>query len=251
MIVSHEHKFIFVKTRKTAGTSIEISLSRYCGKNDIISPITLADEPLRGTFGVSAQNYLSDGSHKNSGFTNFLRVNALKLASKIELWRPRTIPHRIRKGLSRNMPPPEIQGKGFYNHMPAQEIVDLIGERTWNDYFKFCIEREPISKVVSDYHYRAADEKSFDQYLLDGPLPTDFEKYSLNGEIAVDKIGRFENLDQDLKEIGDKIGIPFYEWLPRAKGGSKKSTEKVELTSNQKDEVRRLFAREYQAIGWE
>ena len=37
MIVSH--KFIFIKSKKTAGTSMEIALSRYCGDRDIITPI--------------------------------------------------------------------------------------------------------------------------------------------------------------------------------------------------------------------
>jgi hypothetical protein len=30
MILSHEHKFIFIKTNKTAGPSIEITLSKHC-----------------------------------------------------------------------------------------------------------------------------------------------------------------------------------------------------------------------------
>ena len=47
MIVSHKHKFIFVKTVKTAGTSVEIALSRFCGENDIITPIHPPDEELR------------------------------------------------------------------------------------------------------------------------------------------------------------------------------------------------------------
>ena len=37
MIISHEHKFIFLKTRKTAGTSIELALSDLCGARDIIT----------------------------------------------------------------------------------------------------------------------------------------------------------------------------------------------------------------------
>jgi hypothetical protein len=47
MIVSHEHKFIFLKTKKTAGTSIELALSALCGPDDVITPLTTIDEALR------------------------------------------------------------------------------------------------------------------------------------------------------------------------------------------------------------
>ena len=38
MIVSHKHKFIFIKTKKTAGTAIEAALSELCGPQDVITP---------------------------------------------------------------------------------------------------------------------------------------------------------------------------------------------------------------------
>lgn len=37
MIVSHRHKFIFFKTRKTAGSSLQVALAEHCGPNDIIT----------------------------------------------------------------------------------------------------------------------------------------------------------------------------------------------------------------------
>ncbi|WP_422038873.1 hypothetical protein [Roseibium sp.] len=42
MIVSHRHKFIFVKTVKTAGTSIEVDLNKVLGADDIATPIVPA-----------------------------------------------------------------------------------------------------------------------------------------------------------------------------------------------------------------
>ena len=40
MIISHKHKFIFLKSEKTAGTSLEVSLASVCGPEDIITTIT-------------------------------------------------------------------------------------------------------------------------------------------------------------------------------------------------------------------
>jgi hypothetical protein len=47
VIISHKYRFIFVKTLKTAGTSIEVFLSRHCGPDDVITPILPHVEPHR------------------------------------------------------------------------------------------------------------------------------------------------------------------------------------------------------------
>lgn len=39
MIISHKYQFIFIKNGKTAGTSIEVFLSRLCASFDIVTPI--------------------------------------------------------------------------------------------------------------------------------------------------------------------------------------------------------------------
>lgn len=51
MIISHEHKFIFLKTAKTAGTSIEIALSKFCGSDDVITKIARPDQRIRSEVG--------------------------------------------------------------------------------------------------------------------------------------------------------------------------------------------------------
>ena len=39
MIVSYLHNFIFIKTKKTAGSAIEMALAPLCGPDDIITPL--------------------------------------------------------------------------------------------------------------------------------------------------------------------------------------------------------------------
>lgn len=45
MIISHRHKFIFIKTKKTAGSSIEHYLYNYLGDTDILIGSELDDTP--------------------------------------------------------------------------------------------------------------------------------------------------------------------------------------------------------------
>lgn len=74
MIISHQYKFIFVKTTKTAGTSIEIALSKFCGSEDIITPI-FPEEEMRNQLGYrGAQNYVSDGYYNHISATKIRKL---------------------------------------------------------------------------------------------------------------------------------------------------------------------------------
>jgi hypothetical protein len=60
VILSHTWKFIFIKGKKIAGTSVEIALSAICGPEDIITPILPRDEIDRLKAGRASQNYSDD-----------------------------------------------------------------------------------------------------------------------------------------------------------------------------------------------
>ena len=47
MLISHRHRFVFVKPRKTAGTTAELALSPFLAPGDLATPIEAEEEPLR------------------------------------------------------------------------------------------------------------------------------------------------------------------------------------------------------------
>src|SRR6476661_3864555 len=62
MIISHRHRFIFLKRRKTAGTSLELALSEHCGPDDLITAVSPEDEATRRTLGFPGpQNHFING----------------------------------------------------------------------------------------------------------------------------------------------------------------------------------------------
>jgi len=81
-------------------------------------------------------------------------------------------------------------------HFTALEYKNHLGILRWNKSFKFSIVRNPWDKVVSQYFMTKLD------WLTDD-----------TGEIMVDFIGRFENLEDSFqtvcKEIGVKVKLPF------------------------------------------
>jgi len=56
MLISHDYRFIFIKTRKTAGTSLEVELSRLMGESDVVTPILPPEE------GHVARNFIVNGT---------------------------------------------------------------------------------------------------------------------------------------------------------------------------------------------
>ena len=84
MILSHKYKFIFLKTSKTAGTSVEIALSKFCGARDVITPITPADEEIRTRLGYRGpQNFTLLAS---KGFYNHISAHEVSGLVGPDVW---------------------------------------------------------------------------------------------------------------------------------------------------------------------
>ena len=201
MIVSHAHKFVFLKTKKTAGTSIELALSTLCGDDDIITPLTEIDEAQRAS-GRGAQNWRKHGWWGSA--RPFFQRRFFKFTA---------------------------EDYGFYNHMPAEQARALLNDDgAWRSYFKFAFERNPWDRQVSFYHhrYRRDDSAAAVGELHQGrPARADQQTRSIRstGYVSVDFVGRFESLEDDLKHALRQVGLSFDQALPRAKTTFRKSSK--------------------------
>ena len=227
MIVSHAHRFIFIKTRKVAGTSVALFLSQLCGEDDILTPLG-PDETLRK--GIGARNFWVSGKRRGNRM--------------VRAWW--TLLRRPANGY-----------RGFYPHMPASEIRRLLGETTWNAYYKFSIERNPWDRQVSLYHWHYHDETnkpSFDTFIrspFHRKISPNFDTYAIGGKVAADYVCRYETLDEDLAKVLKQLGIERPVALPRAKTKHRGDRAWREFyTPRTRDIVGRWYRREIDAFDY-
>ncbi len=210
MIINHKHKFIFLKTRKTAGTSIEIALSQFCSDpDDIITPISPEDEIMRQQLGYRGpQNYN-------------IPLRYYRLSDWIGLFKNR---HRM----------------CFFNHAPAWYVRRYLGKAIWDGYFKFCFERNPFDKAISRYFWITQKKDLAGlEYFLESASPnllSDWDMYTIDDNIAVDFVGRYENLVEDMKTVTKKIGLSMELKLPRAKANYRQDRRHYSKIINSKSQ---------------
>lgn len=224
MILSHRHRFIFVRTRKTASSSTEIALSSVTGPDDVVTPIM--EEHLRP--GHGAKNYVVP-------------------------WRRRTAYGKFRTALGSK----RAKYTGYHNHIEAAEIRALAGETVWADYYKFAVERNPWDRQVSHYHWelrKKAELPSFETFLKTpslNPRMTNWQIYTIDDRIAVDRVLRFDRLEEELAEVAGELGIGPLPALGRAKSGTRdKRDYRDYYTDETRELVGRWYKREIEAFGF-
>jgi hypothetical protein len=215
--VSHEHRFIFVKTRKTAGSSIERFLLPHLGPQDSIR--------------------------------SFARRNDGGRFNPLPEMRSHPDPSNIRLTVEQF-----ARGERFVTHMPAWRLRNRVGRSVWDDYTTFCFERDPWDKLVSFYYWRTAgqtDPPPFDEWVRTTPGLSAWDKYTIDDQVAVDVVGRYEHLEADLAAVLDRIGLDIPIDLPRDKGGVRPVEDGVTYTPELDTWVAEHFHREIELMGYE
>lgn len=232
MIISHRRNLIFIKTRKTAGTSVELLLRSLCDQQDVITHVKEADGP--------------DGSPAGPGRRNQripLRQLDVRGAYMFALHRRRPC---------------------FYDHIPAYRVRSVVGRKVWNDYLTVTVERNPWDRAISLFHWaQHAHPDRFDGIDLTTFLRSEAGRqanwlsnwylYTIRNDVVVDHILRYESLEDDLKRLWSRLGAKPPAPLPRAKAGIRRDTRHyTEIMSVQdRDIVTTHCAREIEHFGYE
>ena len=201
MIVSYSHDFIFIKTRKTAGTSMEVALATTAGERDIATPFGNREELARWSTSPNglARNFCTD--------------------KELERAYTESLKKKDKRGMNRAMEAIKEEKKlVVQRHGGAKGARQLVGEEFWNRAFKFTVERHPYEKVVSFAWYRR-HQREFSEAMedvLQRENYRNFDLYSLDSKPVVDFILRYEQLRDDIRVVEERLGIPILEHMPRA-----------------------------------
>jgi len=190
MIISHTHRYIFIKSEKTAGTSIEAALSKHCGADDVVTPLGdyWFNRDQKGEWIHSSMN--AEGFYQHDPAAEVKRKVApaiwngyFKFSIARNPW-DRLV--SLFSWEARNRP--ELQ--------PRKHLLHKLGLPL--DGFGAVTER--FRGFVKD------DWKTNDRF------------YIIDDELCVDFVIRYETLADDLAEVCTRVGLPALA-LPRLKSG--------------------------------
>jgi hypothetical protein len=186
MLISHRKKFIYTKTIKTGGTSVEAYFDRYCMAEGTWEPTHARDESI-SEFGIIG----SRGQPRPRNATWYNHMPALLLRQLIgeSLW------------------------QAYFKFCVVRNPFD----KALSAFYFFRTDTPPSWEGVTLDEERAA----FERWLLAGKnLPIDRDKYLIDGSFCLDFALRHERLSEDMAHL---CGLLDIDWdpalLPRFKGG--------------------------------
>lgn len=213
MIISLKHKFIFIKTKKTASTSIEVGLSGICGPQDVITPLMIPDEMRRKKMGFR-------------GMQNYKQRNG------------RTFRDHMGAKEVRGLVGDKIWGEYYTFCFERNPWDKTISEYYWK--------RKHLGGISLNQYLHTDD---FNSLSANGGI----DLYTADGEVIVDKVYAYERLDEayhSLAECFDLVKMPD---LPRLKSTSRIDRRPYQeiISMEERQIIEAAFQREIALFGYE
>lgn len=178
MIICHEHKFIFIKSPKVAGTSIQVVLEPFCGEDDVVTSMR--------PYEPSMAHYRP---RNDDGWQSHASARHIKSRIPREIWAG--------------------YFKFAFERNPWDRTVSNYWFRRWGrgDEAKKMLEimrKDPVSV--------------FPKWLKRARLITNYPMYTNRQEdIIVDFVGLYERLVEDFAFACERVGLTGVQDLPFTK----------------------------------
>lgn len=215
MLVSHRQKFIFLKTKKTAGTALEMALEPWARPENEDADLSHVTKPVETEAGIVGAR--GSGSVRNKWYNH---MTAALVKERLD---PRIWDSYVKIAAIRN---------------PWDKVVSF-----------FHMQRPRVKALPTDVIVA-----KFRQWLDEADkLGEDLDIYTIDGEPVVDEFIRYNRLSDDLARVCARIGIPAPE-LEVIKGNARGGA-KIPYQTYYDDAARAIvaerFKRDIEIGGWD
>lgn len=255
MLLSHRKKFIYIKTIKTAGTSVELYFQKYCVPEErIIDLKEFGQEEIISEDGIIAARLRIFDESKNKKFWSHMSSKNVKNKIDKETWDSYfkfcTVRNPYDLVISKffwRMYSNAHDSDFFKDNETEQFIADPNRKATWS---KHGI-KEPL--MIRDPNMSLEHIKDmFEKYVLVEctHIPLAF----IGDRFPLDSYIRYEHLKEDLELVCKKLDIP---WNPKDLGYYKSGirpkhiTPSLIYTDKAKRQVREMFELEFKHFGYQ
>ena len=180
MLVSHRYRFIYMKTVKTAGTSVESYFERFCMPDGVWTPLHGRPEYESSTGIIGFRGGKKPHDCK---WWNHMSAELVREKIGIDVWCD-----YFKFCVIRN---PFEKCISAFEHLGRKHQVD-----------------EQLLSSRACYSGMSPEQIRFCDFVEKHP-PIDRDKYLIGEEFCMDDVIRFESLTSDIRRICDRLGVPF------------------------------------------
>jgi hypothetical protein len=193
MLVSHRNQFIYTKTAKTAGTSVESYFEKYCMPEGEWTPehnrdLHVSDAGIIGFRGTNRP--------KDTPWFNHMSAKRIKAQIGDDVWNRYFKFCVVRDPFDKAV-------SAFYHFYKSREAAG--GKPEYKS-----LKQRILGIFQGTPKFKSVREE-FEHWLKTGAMVVDRDKYVIDGEFCLDDVIRYESLQEDMEKVCQRVGI---EWDP-------------------------------------
>jgi hypothetical protein len=224
MLVSHRHKFIYTKTRKTAGSSVESYFEPFCMPE-----------------GKWTQRHFRDEYVSAAGIVGFRGSRAKRGDA---YWRNHLPARLIRRRLGEDI------WRSYFKFCVIRNPFEKAISAFYHQHRKG---RDDRGRTRQQVPWTEQDAQLFEDWLERSRAPMDRNTFCIEGRFVLDDVIRYESLVPDIQRICERLSLPWEpERLPAFKAGirPREATAQRLYTPRARELVRQAYRFELRHFGY-